>query len=83
MSIEILDRISQKMIGDILETVIGILFETLPDIVWEGIRRVGVLVRLPFMKEKSFSKVLKLSWNGSIGLVFLITLSITIWVLIS
>lgn len=71
------------MIGDILETVIGILFETLPDIVWEGIRRVGVLIRLPFMKEKSFHKVLKRSWNGSIGLVFLITLSIIILVMIA
>ena len=71
------------MIGDILETVFEILFETIPDIVWEGIRRIGVLLRLPFTKEKSFSKVLKSGWNGSIGLVFLITLSIAIWVLIS
>lgn len=70
------------MIGDILGTVVEIVFDV-PDIVWSGIRRVGVLVRLPFMKGKKFHQVLKLNWNGVIGLVFLIALSIVILVFVS
>jgi hypothetical protein len=61
-----------------METIIETIFQ---DILWEGFRRLGAFIRWIFIQNKfSYKDVLTKSWNGTIGLLFIATLFLILYI---